>query len=143
MTMSGYSNALPLSKYRGVTRVSAKYRPWVAAISVANEMINLGAWQTEEEAAVAFDRAARFYVNEKIALNFPERRVTAADGPSLRAEARRRSKMSASSRYLGVSYVSKRDQWKVKLIHEGKRHELGYFSDELAAARAPRDGLRG
>ncbi len=126
----------PLSKYRGVTRVSAKYRPWVAAISVANDMINLGAWQTEDEAAVAFDRAARFYVNEKIALNFPERRLTPADGPSLRAEARRRSKTTASSRYLGVSYVAKRGKWKVKLIHAGKRHDLGYFGDELVAARA-------
>jgi len=58
------------SQYKGVSWYS-KYQNWVAQIQVDRKGIRLGYFQTELEAARAYDAAAREYFGEHAALNFP------------------------------------------------------------------------
>uniref|UniRef100_A0A7S3YSZ1 AP2/ERF domain-containing protein n=1 Tax=Lotharella globosa TaxID=91324 RepID=A0A7S3YSZ1_9EUKA len=41
-----------------------------------------------------------------------------------------------TSKYIGVSYHSNRGKWQVKIRSNGKQKHLGYFDDEIEAARA-------
>uniref|UniRef100_A0A7S2U1K7 AP2/ERF domain-containing protein n=1 Tax=Lotharella oceanica TaxID=641309 RepID=A0A7S2U1K7_9EUKA len=41
-----------------------------------------------------------------------------------------------TSKYIGVSYHSNRGKWQVKIRSNGKQKHLGYFDDEVEAARA-------
>lgn len=70
---NGRSHRDSTSKYRGVS-----YRPregtWRAQISVGNQRSKfLGQYRTEEEAALAYDAAARDRYGEYARLNFPGR----------------------------------------------------------------------
>src|SRR5262245_54137014 len=113
------------SRYRGVHRGPGRARPWHTSISVAGKMIALGAWTTERAAAKAFDRAARHYAGEQIALNFPGRRLRPADAATLLAEARRRSRDKTSSDFLGVTWVKSRRAWTASITDRGRRRYLG------------------
>src|SRR5262245_38315180 len=124
------------SRYRGVHRGSGVARPWHASISVAGRMVPLGAWRSERAAAEAFDRAARHYAGEQLALNFPGRWLPPADAPKLLAQARRRSREKTSSDFLGVTWVKSRGLWRASITDGGRRHWLGNFADEEDAARS-------
>ena len=56
------------SPYKGVHRY---YNRWQARIGVGYERIHVGSFATAEEAARAYDEAARRYHGEFAALNFP------------------------------------------------------------------------
>jgi hypothetical protein len=43
---------------------------------------------------------------------------------------------STSSVYKGVYWYAQRDRWRASIVSEGKRRSLGYFRDEVSAARA-------
>lgn len=58
------------SKYKGVCLPAPR---WLAFISHLGKMKHLGAFKTEEEAARAYDRAAKELFGEFASLNFPER----------------------------------------------------------------------
>ena len=63
-----------LSKYKGVSfsKLRATHaKPWIAAIKVKQQRINLGWFATQEEAARAYDNAARKYFGEFARPNFP------------------------------------------------------------------------
>ena len=56
------------SGYKGV---SAKGRIWRAYITKNHKYVGLGSYETKEEAALAYDKAAREYFGEFARLNFP------------------------------------------------------------------------
>lgn len=58
------------SQYKGVTKM--KNGRWKAHIGVDDRDIHLGYFKTEEEAARAYDKAARDEFGERARLNFPE-----------------------------------------------------------------------
>lgn len=60
------------SKYLGVTR-EGKSNKWSATISHNNQYIHLGAFKTQEEAAIAYDSAAKIYHGEFANLNFKDK----------------------------------------------------------------------
>lgn len=62
-----------VSQYKGVTRVTKAglLRPWSASICVDYKRVHLGVFETEEQAARAYDHAARLHKGEFARLNFP------------------------------------------------------------------------
>lgn len=61
----------PVSRFKGVSRNCTATR-WVARIVVAGRDTHIGAFDSEEEAARAYDRAAVQHFGEFACLNFPE-----------------------------------------------------------------------
>lgn len=60
------------SKYKGVTKAhKSKIHPWVAVLVSKRKHYYLGCFATEEDAARAYDRAAREEFGEFAVLNFP------------------------------------------------------------------------
>jgi AP2-like factor (ANT lineage) len=129
-----------LSKFFGVYYVpAAKRRPWVALIAKpkADISIYLGGYATEEEAAVAHDRAALHYHGSKAPqLNYPEKahELVPADGAMLTAEAHEKMKKQAASRFRGVYWH--KGAWASTILVNGEHRYLGRFLTEEAAARA-------
>lgn len=61
------------SKYKGVSLSTSKKKPWKAYIVINRKNIHLGYFETEVDAAKAYDRAAHERVGEYAYLNFPKR----------------------------------------------------------------------
>jgi len=59
-----------LSKYKGVS-YSSRGRPWKAMLMVGRKRIYLGPFDTQIQAAKAYDRAAKNYFGPYARLNFP------------------------------------------------------------------------
>ena len=59
------------SGYRGVTWDASKKR-WKAQIGVGGKVVNLGKFREKDEAARAYNSAARYYLGEAAELNFIE-----------------------------------------------------------------------
>lgn len=49
---------------------------------------------------------------------------------------RRKYGKAPSSQYKGVSYSKNREKWEVQINFEGRKMFIGYFNDEVLAARA-------
>jgi hypothetical protein len=108
------------SKYRGVSW-SKSNKKWQAQIYFDGKKHHLGYFEDEEEAARAYDRAARVQHGEKAQLNFP------AEGENGHRQ---------SSKYRGVSWFNRDKKWKARFNYGGKQQHLGLFEDEDEAARA-------
>jgi len=126
------------STFRGVFLASRETpRPWIAQLTIpGSRTMSLGTWQTELDAARAYDRAARHYDLPKSALNLPSEKMAAAPAPALVSEARREGKRSRTSRFIGVSWSSATGQWRSQIGHLSRNIHLGLFSVERQAAEA-------
>jgi hypothetical protein len=143
-----------LRQGKGVERQASKYRgvcwnksmdKWTAAISDDGKRHYLGSFEDEEEAARAYDRAARAQHGEKaqrfrMQLNFLTKKEQAAE------EAKQQQWIKcgeAPSKYRGVSWDKRNNnKWKACIKYDGKKHTLGYFENEEEAARAYDKGSR-
>lgn len=59
------------SRFKGVVHSTWTSKRWCARITVNGKFMNLGRYFTEEEAAHAYDEAARKYFGDYAHLNFP------------------------------------------------------------------------
>lgn len=132
------TKATRTSVYRGVSWVvqasgRAEFR---AAIKRDGALWHIGAFDDEHEAAIAHDRVARAWFGAEAQLNLPDATSPATSLEELRAELRARFKDTTTSRYTGVSWVESEAAWRSEIRVDGVRHALGYYDDDVAAARA-------
>jgi hypothetical protein len=108
------------SKYRGVSW-HKKNNKWDAHINYDGKKHHFGYFEDEEEAARAYDKAARAQHGKRAQLNFP---AEGESGPR------------KSSKYRGVSWDKSKNKWQAQINYDGKKRHLGSFKDEEEAARA-------
>jgi hypothetical protein len=118
-------------KYVG-TRAS--WSKWSATVNVNGVKVNLGTYETEKEAALVYDACVRYHYGPLALCNFEGDEAYSVE------EARRRAKSKKlarkSSRYRGVKWFQHGGKWHVDISHNGIRHSLGDYDDEIEAAKA-------
>jgi uncharacterized membrane-anchored protein len=120
------------SQYRGVIWNKNRSK-WIASITYDGKLHHRGYFEDEEEAARAYDKAARAHHREKAQLNFPTKKEQAEE----EAKQQRWIKFGeAGSKYQGVSWAKSTNKWRATISYDGKkRHHLGCFEDEEEAGR--------
>ncbi len=115
------------SKYVGVTKIINKKHgvSWCATISVNGKMIQIGTFNTEEDAAVARDRESEKYNGEFVRLNIPERK----DTPK-----RNDLKIHNTSGFIGVSFDKRHNKWMAQLAINKKKVLNTRHNDKYSAA---------
>lgn len=103
-----------------------------ANINVSRKDYCLGWYATPEAAAEAYDAASKFLFGEDAKLNFPSRDIAPMSPEDLRKQARTRKK---HSQYRGV-FKNCIGKWSAAITRNGKRHPLGTYEEETAAALA-------
>jgi hypothetical protein len=79
-----------------------------------------------------------YYRGAKVRLNLPThaKKLGPADAATLRREAHRVVKAKSSSRFGGVTYHRQSGRWSARIAHQLRKVFLGWFDDEVSAARA-------
>jgi hypothetical protein len=120
------------STYRGVSW-NKRDNIWAAYIHYDGKQRSLGYFEDEEEAARAYDKAARAQLGEKAQLNFPTKKEQAAEEAKQQQWIKFRE---AGSKYRGINWNNNRNKWVAEITCNGKKHSLGSFKDEEEAAKA-------
>src|SRR3989339_698495 len=116
------------SIYLGV-HYSDRLHKWKAEISHNKQCIHIGFFNSETEAASAYDKVARYYHGEKAQTNF--------SGTAILSHVEiRKEKCPSTSSYKGVSYCKRDKRWIAQIKLNGKTKYLGYYKMELEAALA-------
>jgi hypothetical protein len=139
------------SKYTGVTLYTRTGR-WKAQCAIGGKTTSLGYFDSEEEAARAWDRMRLWSCKadgkrkEEVQLNFPLSEYSAAEVTALQGltqeeiiEKLRRTEervASQASKYRGVYLIKSTGRWQAQYWIGGKHSSLGTFGSEEEAARA-------
>eukprot|EP00793_Prasinoderma_coloniale_P003719 PRCOL_00003095-RA len=126
-----------VSIYRGVYRDhhSKSWRLYKKIPDVSRHQF--GSYRTEEQAAVAHDALARKHLGPDALCNFPE-----GQGPDVEDPANdsivKATEPKKQSKYLGVYFDRSQKKWRatIRTLGDGKLRHIGYFRDEMRAARA-------
>jgi hypothetical protein len=118
------------SKYKGVCWIKER-KGWLAKIRINGKGKLLGLYTTEEAAANAYNHYAREYHKEYALFN-----DVPFDNEWKNKEIHDRKNGSGKSKYIGVSYRPKYDDWIVTISKNHKSMYLGTFKDEIEAAKA-------
>jgi hypothetical protein len=116
------------SQYKGVSYGKHLNKKWKSVITVDHEIKHIGCFETEIEAAVAYDVNAIHYYGEYANTNFPIDRYD--DFAKYRHYLWRKKKKSSQYRY--VTYDKRSGKW-LAYSPTMKRH-LKYFDNEIDAA---------
>ena len=114
------------SQYKGVS-LNRTVNRWQAHIKKGNERRYLGLYDTEQDAARAYNAAARHYFGQYAYIN---------DVPDDNWTMHNLSVGSKTSDYRGVHYDTQSKKWKVQVQVNKTKVFLGYFYFEIDAARA-------
>jgi hypothetical protein len=128
----------PASGFYGV---STHGKRWAARINYGSKNHNLGIFDTRQEAALAYDKAARQCRKDTL-LNYES--IKAAEEAAVQAQAEvfaealcagpKQRKPRPASGFYGVYANGKR--WQATICYDGKKHNLGYFDTKQETALA-------
>lgn len=112
------------SQYKGVKKHKNK---WVARITVDYKEKHIGVFNTEEDAAKAYDYYALQKFGKSAIINFPE-----FDYSQYVIMSNKRTSV-----YTQYKYVSKeRNKFSSQVYYGGKTHRIGNFNTDIEAAKA-------
>ncbi len=134
------------SRYVGVERHGSRFR---AAVRHGGTVTRLGTFGSEEEAAVARDRAALEILGPDTKLNFPPAdyeavilkqetlgRLSPKEAAALRKRKPVVSMQNKTSMFRGVQWSHHHHRWRARLNHKGELYLLGFHDTELRACAA-------
>lgn len=121
------------SKYKGVFWHTSGGK-WRAAITKDGKKKWLGGFRNEDDAALAYNKAARELFGEGCYLNVIGTNNNSQDIPIDNNIVKRKRK-DAKSKYKGVSWWETRGIWVAKMQKDKKPLHLGYFKTEIEAAK--------
>jgi hypothetical protein len=123
-----------ISQYKGVSfRTDKTWSAWRAYIKVNYEFIDLGSYDTEENAAIAYDLAAIEYFGEFSCTNFPKENY---EGMTFSGFVKAYKGNRFSSSYRGITKNKQKGRWTGNAEKLGKRVYLGSYESEELASRA-------
>ena len=114
------------SQYKGVS-LNKTVNRWQAHIKKGDERRYLGLYDSEQDAARAYNAAARHYFGEYAFVN---------DVPDDNWTMHNLSVGSKTSTYRGVHYSTRDKKWKAQIQVNKIKAFIGYFHFEIDAARA-------
>jgi ribonucleotide monophosphatase NagD (HAD superfamily) len=123
----------------GFYGVSAKGKRWAAQIYYDSKNHYLGIFDTKQEAALAYDRAA-MQCGEDRPLNYES--IKAAEEAAVQAQAEytlvypKQPKPRPASGFYGVSVSASKKRWAATVRYDNKKHNLGCFDTKQEAALA-------
>lgn len=110
-------------KYKGVYWCK-RLKKWMAQIMIGERNKYVGSFPNEEEAAFAYNEAAKKYHGEFARLNV------------LPDDFKPNTEQRYSSKYWGVCYQKKSGRWWAKICHKGEKISLATYETEIEAAEA-------
>ena len=118
--------------YKGIKKAPTTGH-WSARIQTPEgQRIMLGTYETADDAAKAYDRAALFYFKEFAVTNFPKDNYTEEDLQNLDQSVRIPSKNNSSG-YVGVTWNSPNKNWKARYVSNGKTKWIGTYKEPYEA----------
>jgi hypothetical protein len=134
------------SQFRGIT-YSKKDRGWRAVAKVQDKVCYFGHFQSDTEAAFAYNLVVQRYNLMAQRFGEAENDIPVESLPSPeRCEAIRtymqrkfdgeKGSLISSSSFLGVVYLPRRSRWMAQTKHNGRNHYLGEYKVETEAAFA-------
>jgi hypothetical protein len=124
----------------GFYGVSAQGKRWKAGVYYGAKQHHIGTFDTKQEAALAYDRAAREHGGGITQLNYAS--IEAAEDAAAQAQVEHtlvhgtgvQPKHRHPSGFSGVTAQGKR--WRAQIKYGGKQHYIGYFTTKQEAALA-------
>ncbi len=124
------------SRFKGVLP-GVRRKRWRAVVWVDGEMVSLGAYDRDDDAALAYDRGA-LYFSREAALNIPDAGTEPWSPEALRAWSERLR--SNPNEYSGVEKDTETGRWRASaVVQRGKSFKLldvGTWDTPVEAARA-------